>query len=51
MSALPSKADVKHNVIDKDGKNPRARFHEQRMRLAAKKLIGCRDEWLATVKL
>jgi hypothetical protein len=39
------------SVIDKDGKNPRARFNELRTRLAAKKLIGCRDDivWLAKV--
>jgi AAA domain len=39
------------NIIDKDGKNPRSRFNELRTRLAAKKLIGCRDDlvWLAAV--
>jgi AAA domain len=39
------------NIIDKDGKNPRARFNELRIRLAAKKLIGCRDDlvWLPAV--
>lgn len=39
------------NIIDKDGKNPRSRFNELRTRLAAKRLIGCRDDlvWLAAV--
>jgi hypothetical protein len=34
----------RRNVIDKDARNPRARFNELRTRLAAKKLIGSRDE-------
>ena len=37
------------NVLDQKAKNPRARFNELRTRLAAKKLIGTRDDliWLA----
>jgi hypothetical protein len=38
----------RRNVLDQTAKNPRARFSELRLRLAAKKLIGTRDElvWL-----
>jgi hypothetical protein len=40
----------RRNVLDKDAKNPRARFNELRTRLASKKLIGTSDDlvWLAT---
>jgi hypothetical protein len=34
----------RRKVLDPDGKNPRARFNELRTALAAKKLIGVRDE-------
>ena len=39
----------RRNVIDQDARNPRSRFNELRTSLAAKKLIGVRDElvWLA----
>lgn len=40
---------LRRNVLDQNAKNPRSRFNELRMRLAAKKLIGTRDDliWLA----
>jgi hypothetical protein len=34
----------RRNVLDQEAKNPRARFNELRTALAAKKLIGVRDE-------
>jgi hypothetical protein len=34
----------RRNILDQDAKNPRARFSELRTRLAAKKLIGTRDD-------
>ena len=34
----------RRNVLDSDAKNPRARFNELRTSLAAKKLIGVRDD-------
>jgi hypothetical protein len=34
----------RRNILDPDAKNPRARFSELRTRLAAKKLIGTRDD-------
>jgi AAA domain len=42
----------RRGVLDQTVKNPRARFFELRNRLAAKHLIGVRDElvWLARVK-
>jgi hypothetical protein len=36
-------------VLDPNAKNPRARFHELCIRLAAKKLIGVRDDVIWTV--
>jgi hypothetical protein len=34
----------RRNVLDREASNPRARFNELRNRLAAKKLIGVRDD-------
>jgi hypothetical protein len=41
---------LRRNVIDQEASNPRMRFNELRTALAAKKLIGTRDElvWLAS---
>jgi hypothetical protein len=36
----------RRNVLDKDNSNPRARFHELRQSLAARKLIGTRDDFV-----
>ena len=37
---------LRQNVIDRDGSNPRARFIELRIALAARKAIGSRDDWV-----
>ncbi len=37
---------LRQNVIDANARNPRARFTELRRALAARKVIGSRDDWI-----
>jgi hypothetical protein len=41
---------LRQNILDRDARNPRARFMELRHALAARKKIGCRDNHVWTVR-
>ena len=41
---------LRRNVLDQEAANPRARFKELRDGLAARSLIGSKDEWVWAAK-